>query len=123
LQPCPRFNTFCLIFATPINSPAALYKAWCSLTIPFAIEKFALIADYLPGLSFEDNITIEEKANSVIDKIEQFMKMVEVNHRIRDFGLSQEMCSQMVDEVEGNLTLDPGDTSKETIKKIYHNSW
>jgi hypothetical protein len=51
------------------------------------------------------------------------MKTIEVNHRMRDFGLPQGMCAQLVDEIEGNLTLDPGDTSKEAVLKIYQESW
>lgn len=102
---------------------ASLYQAWCRRTVPYVVEQFAQIAEVLPGEPFTKNASMEEKANSITERIESFMKTIEVNHRMRDFGLPQGMCAQLVDEIEGNLTLDPGDTSKEAVLKIYQESW
>jgi alcohol dehydrogenase class IV len=102
---------------------ASLYKSWCQHTIPYALDEFALIAEYLPGPTFVKNSSIEEKAHSMTKRIELFMKTIKVHHRMRDFGLSKKMCSQMVDEIEGDVTMDPGDTTKESILKIYQESW
>lgn len=102
---------------------AALYKAWCEATAPHAVDKFALIAEMLPGAPFSAQATAAEKAQSIGERVENFMKAVDVFHRMRDFGVMREMCKQMVHEIEGNLTTDPGETSDAALLKIYEASW
>jgi alcohol dehydrogenase class IV len=102
---------------------ASLYPAWCRATFPHALEQFAQIAAVLPGPPFDKKTSTEEKAHSITERIESFMKTIGVYHRMRDFGLPKGMCSQLADEIEGDLTMDPGDTSKEIILKMYQDSW
>jgi alcohol dehydrogenase class IV len=102
---------------------ASLYPAWCSATFPYAQELFAQIAAILPGPPFDKKTSLEGKAHSITERIVSFMKTIKVHHRMRDFGLPKEMCSQLVDEIEGDLTMDPGDTSKEAVLKLYQDSW
>lgn len=102
---------------------ASLYKAWISSTVPYAQQKFSMIMDWFQETNSNENKEIKNRPYSVIDKIEKFMKEIGIDQRIRDFGISEDLCEDLANEVEGNLSLDPGDTSIEALKNIYKKSW
>lgn len=101
---------------------AAIYRAWCDQTYEHATEQFAVLAENISGPKL-DGMSVTEKAMTLGHRIDQFLKSINIQHRLRDLGVSVDMCKRLVDEVEGNLSLDPGISSREALLTIYEKSW
>lgn len=97
---------------------AALYLAWISKTYEFCPEPFDYFAKIIV-ISNGETLDVDLNKMTVIKIIGDFLKIMEINHRLRDFGMLESDCLLYVDEIEGNLTTDPGCTDKETLKQIY----
>ena len=92
---------------------AALYPAWINhveLTDKAAFNYFRnILSDSLklsPSLSTYDLIT-------------SFLEKINMRHQLRDFGTTADDCILYASEVDGNLTLDPSDTSIKSLEKIF----
>lgn len=101
---------------------AALYRAWCDQTSEFVPERFATLAELTAGPTME-GLNDPDKAKLLGERIEDLLKSLNIYTRLRDLGISREQCKQLVLEIEGNLSLDPGDISPEAITSIYEKSW
>lgn len=101
---------------------AALYRSWCEHTYEHAIEKFAILAEHISENSLTGK-SKKEKAKSLGFLIDDFGTRLGVKHRLRDFGIPFDVCKDLVDEVEGDLTMDPGFKSRESLRVIYEQSW
>ena len=98
---------------------AALYPTWIEASKPYCEDKLAQCAAWV-GEDKNDNDS--ENATNFILALLRLMEAIEMRRSLSDLGVNREMALGFVDKVSGNLSTDPGLTTKEAIKKIYINS-
>lgn len=92
---------------------AALYPAWVrhvELTDKEAFNYFRNIL--IDSLKLSPSLSTSELVISFLEKIK-------MRHKLTDFGTSYEDCMLYASEVDGNLALDPSDTSITSLEKIF----
>jgi alcohol dehydrogenase class IV len=87
----------------------ALYNGW----LPMVKE-----TDEFYHLSLDLGYSIEE----LIQKISSLKNDLNINYRLKDYGLTNTHISSIAEQVTGNLTFDPLYKNIETIKKIIKDS-
>jgi alcohol dehydrogenase class IV len=100
---------------------AALYPAWFRSTYKYAEADFIFICNIINS-AIEKTMIVDSSAKAV-ESITEFLKLIEMNHSLKDFGVKEEDCELYTSQVDGNLALDPGCTKLETINQIYRESW
>jgi alcohol dehydrogenase class IV len=100
---------------------AALYPAWFKSTYKYAKADFDFICNTMnSAIENGDIVDTEDKA---VASIKAFLKLIEMDHSLRDFGVKEQDCELYTSQVDGNLALDPGCTKLVTINQIYKESW
>lgn len=100
---------------------AALYPAWCRETSSSSPEEFdfvnQLIAQALGEVysGFSNTATMEIMI--------KFLERLEIRRSLTDLGLDRKDCDRLVEQVSGNLALDPGYVCTKTTDIIYRESF
>lgn len=100
---------------------SALYPAWFKSTYKYAETDFNFICNIINS-AIEKSVTVDSEVQAIAS-IREFLHLIEMDHRLRDFGVREKDCELYTSQVDGNLTLDPGCTKLETINQIYRESW
>jgi len=100
---------------------AALYPSWCAHASTFAQEKFDLIAELFEDAGYE---VIGAKGAEVVDQyMTQFLARIGLTVKISDLGLEESKLLELPDEISGSMAADPSDSTRESLLKIYTNSY
>jgi len=100
---------------------AALYPSWCAHASTFAREKFDLIAELFEDAGYE---VIGAKGAEVVDQyMTQFLARIGLTVKISDLGLEESKLLELPDEISGSMAADPSDSTRESLLKIYTNSY
>jgi len=95
---------------------AALYPAWLNAVRPFATDKLARCAAWI-GVGSDQGQ--ERDADTFIATTLELIDKIGMNRTISQLGVNEDMVRDFVDQVSGNLSLDPSYESKESLRTIY----
>lgn len=89
---------------------SALYPAWLRSTLPHAGDKLAECATW---------VGVSGGGAGFVDALLELRAGLGLQRNLAGLGVDEAMALRFVDEVSGNLANDPGDHSRDAIRRIY----